>query len=86
MDQIYEACDNYADDDRANFNETGLFDRMPPSVGLATEQKNGRKWEQTGLTHGFCVNETGTDKHEPLIIGHSRHSSLAALVKEVYVA
>ena len=72
IDQINEACDDYADDDRYNFDETGLFYRMPPSVGLATVQTNGQKGEKTRLTYGFCVNGTGTDKREPLIIGRSR--------------
>ena len=45
---------------------------MPPSVGLATMQTNGQKGEKTRLTYGFCVNGTGTDKREPLIIGRAR--------------
>ena len=72
IDQINEACDDYVDDDQYNFDETGLFYRMPPSVGLATVQINGQKGEKTRLTYGFCVNGTGTDKREPLIIGRSR--------------
>ncbi|RPA99587.1 DDE-domain-containing protein [Choiromyces venosus 120613-1] len=44
---------------------------MPPSVGLATTQTHGLKGEKTRLTYGFCVNATGTDKCEPLVIGHA---------------
>ncbi|CUS10028.1 unnamed protein product [Tuber aestivum] len=72
IDQINEACDDYADEDRYNFDETGLFYRMPPSVGLALRQTSGRKGEKTRLTYGFCVNGTGTDKREALVLGHAR--------------
>ena len=72
IDEINATCDDYSEDDRYNFDEIGLFYRMPPSIGLATQEAHGSKGDKTRLTFGFCVNASGTDKREPLIIGHAR--------------
>ena len=62
IDEINAPCDDYSEDDCYNFDETGLFYRMPPSIGLATQEVHGSKGDKTSLTYGFCVNASGTDK------------------------
>lgn len=74
LEEINEALLNFAEEDRYNFDETGLFYCMPPSVGLATEQSSGHKSSKVRISYGFCVNATGTDKRSPLIIGRAKQS------------
>lgn len=62
LEEINEALLNFAEEDRYNFDETGLFYCMPPSVDLATEQSSGHKSSKVRISYGFCVNATGTDK------------------------
>jgi len=73
IDEINRTCDDYADDDRYNFDETGLFYRMPSSIGLEIQEAHGSKGDKTRVKYGFCMNAAGTDKQEPYIIGHVRH-------------
>ena len=55
-----------------NMDETGLYYRMPPDRGLASQQTSGVKGDKTRLTLAFCVNADGTDRRAPLILGHAR--------------
>lgn len=64
--------DKFHPDNIFNFDETGLNYRNPPSRGLAQQQSSGLKGDKTRLTFGFCINASGTERLEPLIIGHSK--------------
>lgn len=70
--EINETIDNFSDDDHYNFDESGLFYCMPPSVGLAMEQSTGTKSNKVRISYGFCVNPSGTDKRNPLIIDKAK--------------
>ena len=71
IDEINTAWDSYSEGDRYNFDKTGIFCRMPRSIGLATQEAHGSKGDKTRVTYGCCVNASGTNKGEPLIIGHA---------------
>lgn len=60
----YRFCDIY------NFDETGLFYRMPPNKTLATTQQSGVKGDKTRISLGFMTNADNSDIQPPLIIGH----------------
>ena len=55
-----------------NFDETGLYYRMPPDRGLATTQLSGVKGDKTRITLGFIANADGSDIRPPLYIGKAR--------------
>ena len=55
-----------------NFDETGLFYRMPPDRSLATKQLSGGKGDKTRISIGFIANAEGSDIRAPLFIGHAR--------------
>lgn len=69
--EINVTWDDYSEDDRYNFDQSGLFDPMPPSIGLATQGAHCSKADKTRLTYGFWVNASSADKRETLIIGHA---------------
>lgn len=62
----YPLCDIY------NFDETGLFYRMPPDRGLAREQTSGVKGDKIRLSYGLTCNADGSVKPEALVIGKFR--------------
>jgi len=55
-----------------NFDETGLFYRMPPDRGLVQKITSGLKGDKTRITYGLMANADGSEKWDPLIIGKYR--------------
>jgi hypothetical protein len=70
--RIQTLLKGYNPRDIYNMDETGLFYRMPPDKGLASQQTAGVKGDKTRITLAFCVNADGSDIREPLFIGHAR--------------
>jgi hypothetical protein len=71
-ERLRGVTDQYPLSDQYNFDETGLFYRMPPDRGLAQTQMAGLKGNKTRLTFGICANADGTHKLPLLVIGHAR--------------
>ena len=82
--QILQAkISQYDHDDIYNMDETGLFYNLAPDTTIASQQIEGlfyhlslsnflgAKKDKTRLTIGFTINATGTDRWEPLYIGHA---------------
>jgi len=61
----YELKDVY------NMDETGLFYNMAPDRTIASRQIEGSKKEKTRITIAFTCNADGSDRMEPLFIGHA---------------
>src|SRR5208282_626089 len=55
-------------DDIYSMDETGSFYNMPPDTTIARPQIENHK---TRMTIAFTCNATGTDRFEPLFIGHA---------------
>ncbi|KAF8706676.1 DDE protein, partial [Rhizoctonia solani] len=55
-----------------NADETALFFRKVPDIGLATHQMSGVKLDKSRLTYLLCANMDGSEKRPPLIIGQAR--------------
>lgn len=70
--QVQAICKDYDLCDIYNFDETGLYYRMPPDRGLATKQMSGVKGDKTRLTLGCIANADGSDIRKPLVIGKAR--------------
>ncbi|QRV94511.1 tigger transposable element-derived protein 6 [Ceratobasidium sp. AG-Ba] len=64
--ELYDPCDVF------NADETALFFRLPLNQELATCHLSGVKSDKTRLTYLLCANMDGSEKREPLIIGHAR--------------
>lgn len=56
--------------DSYNFDGTALYFRQEPSYALGTGQSSGYKEAKTRISIGFCVNADGSDRRQPLLIGH----------------
>jgi hypothetical protein len=61
----------YEPKDVYNMDETGLFYNMAPDRTIASRQIEGSKKEKTRITIAFTCNADGSDRIEPLIIGHA---------------
>ena len=72
MRSIQTLCGEYKEEDIFNMDETGLFWRMAPSSGLATEARPGAKKDKTRISVVCCTNFTGTEKHPLWLIGRSK--------------
>jgi len=70
--RLRKITDQYPLRDIFNFDETGLFYRMPPNRGLAQKQTSGLKGDKTRITYGLMANADGSEKWGPLVIGKYR--------------
>ncbi|POW17711.1 hypothetical protein PSTT_00319 [Puccinia striiformis] len=70
--QILELTRDYEPQNIYNADETGLLYKMPPNKSLATEAYSGLKGSKVRLTYHLCCNADGSDKLEPLVIGHAK--------------
>ncbi|KAG8747572.1 hypothetical protein FRC10_000708, partial [Ceratobasidium sp. 414] len=70
--RVSELIQQYNAWDVFNVDETALFFRLPPNQGLAMHQTSGVKADKTRLTYLLGANMDGSEKLEPLIIGHAR--------------
>jgi hypothetical protein len=59
-----------------NMDETGLYWRMVPSLGLATESRCGVKKDKSRVAPGFCMNANGTDRFPVWILGKPKRQEL----------
>jgi len=63
---------NYPDEDIYNINETALFWRYAPNIGLIAmvdAGKGGMKKDKTRITLVYITNATGTDRFSVWVIG-----------------
>jgi len=72
MRAIRTLAGEYKEEDVYNMDESGLFWRMTPSRGLATQLQPGLKKDKTRVSLVFCCNATGTDRLRVWIIGKSQ--------------
>ena len=63
--QAYDPKDIY------NFDESALFYNLSPDKTIAQRQVEGSKKDKIRITIAFTCNADGTDRFEPLFIGHS---------------
>ena len=68
MEKLREISRQYPMEDQYNMDETGLFWKLIPDSGLATEQQHGRKIEKIRLTIALTSNADGSRKLDPWII------------------
>jgi DDE superfamily endonuclease/Tc5 transposase DNA-binding domain len=71
LDMIKAKIAQYSLDDVYNMDETGLNTCMAPDRTIARQRLEGAKKDKTRITIAFTCNATGTDRFEPLFIGHS---------------
>ncbi|KAG8699077.1 hypothetical protein FRC08_005517 [Ceratobasidium sp. 394] len=71
VQRLTEIIQLYDPRDVFNADETALFFRLPPNQGLATHQLSGVKADKTRMTYLLCANMDGSEKREPLVIGHA---------------
>ncbi len=62
----------FQEDDIYNMDETGLYWRMTPSRGLATQSRPGLKKDKSRVSLVLCVNSTATDRLPIWIIGKAK--------------
>ncbi len=65
MEKLREISRQYPMEDQYNMDETGLFWKLIPDSGLATEQQHGRKIEKIRLTIALTSNADGSRKLDP---------------------
>ncbi|KAH9453174.1 hypothetical protein Pst134EA_033100 [Puccinia striiformis f. sp. tritici] len=70
--KILEITSGYEARNIYNADETGLLYKMPPNKSLATKTCSGLKGSKVRLTYHLCCNADGSDKLEPLVIGHAQ--------------
>ena len=70
--RLQEVISNFDPEDVFNADETGLFYRMMPNHTLATKPTPGKKMNKARLTVLLAANSTGTEKLDPLVIGHAK--------------
>ncbi|KNF00910.1 hypothetical protein PSTG_05802 [Puccinia striiformis f. sp. tritici PST-78] len=70
--QILELTRDYEPQNIYNADETGLLYKMTPNKSLATAAYSGLKGSKVRLTYHLCCNADGSDKLEPLVIGHAK--------------
>jgi hypothetical protein len=73
MQEIREVSKEYALRDQFNMDETGLFWKLVPDSGLATEQTPGKKLEKSRITLAFCCNADGSCLLDPWVINKYRN-------------
>ena len=71
LDKIKSKINEYGLRNVYNMDETGLFYCMAPSKTISQRQIEGSKKDKTRLTVAFTCNADGSDKLEPLFLGHS---------------
>ena len=62
----------YKDEDIYNIDETGLYWKMMPSRGLATQSMSGIKKDRARISLVLCTNASGTDRFPVWIIGKAK--------------
>ncbi len=72
MVPIRTLAGEYAEQDVYNMDETGLFWRLSPSSGLASQSLPGRKKSERRISAVLCANARGDDKLPLLLIGHAK--------------
>jgi Tc5 transposase DNA-binding domain len=60
MRAVQTLCGDYSEEDIYGMDETGLFWRMAPSSGLASEKRAGVKKYKARITLVVCTNFTGS--------------------------
>src|SRR2546423_1497950 len=70
--RLQEVISNFDPEDVFNADETELFYRMMPNHTLATKPTPGKKMDKAILTVLLAANSTGTEKLDPLVIGHAK--------------
>ena len=71
IEWIKERIRAYALSDVYNMDETGLYPSLAPDSTIARHQIEGAKKNKTRLSIAFTCNADGSDRFEPLIIGHA---------------
>lgn len=72
MRAVRTLCGDYQEDDIYNMDETGLFWRQSPSIGLTSQIQPGRKKDKTRITLTICTNYTGSDRFPIWFIGKAQ--------------
>lgn len=67
-EELRKQLEKYDPDNLFNFDETGLFYRLPPNSTLATRPVHGCKRQKDRLTIGLLTNATGSYKPKPVVI------------------
>ena len=70
--RLQEVISNFDPEDVFNADKTELFYRMMPNHTLATKPTPGKKMDKARLTVLLAANSTGTEKLDPLVIGHAK--------------
>jgi hypothetical protein len=70
-----ECQEGYSEEDIYNADETGVFYNMTPdsTFKFKGEKCVGRKMSKNRLTVLMCVNMTGTDKKDSLLLENHKH-------------
>lgn len=85
MKALQTVAREFQEEDIYNMDESGLFWRMMPSRGLATQSQAGLKKDKSRISLVFCVNATGTDRLPIWFIGKAmkpralRHISVSTM-------
>ncbi|KAG8739663.1 hypothetical protein FRC10_005290 [Ceratobasidium sp. 414] len=72
ISRVRTIMDEYLPRDQLNFDETAFYYRLAPDKGLAVAQTSGIKMNKTRITVGLCTNVDGSEKFDPMFIGHAR--------------
>ena len=70
MPALKQLLQQYQPQDIFNADETGLFYNSPPNRTIGSSSVAGLKKDKTRFSILFACNSTGTEKLEPLFIGH----------------
>jgi hypothetical protein len=70
--QVSDILAPYAERDRWNVDESGLFGFAPPDRGLASKQMKGKKSNKFQITVTFACNADGSEKLPIFYIGKSK--------------
>jgi hypothetical protein len=62
MKALRTIAGEYLEENIYNMDESGLFWKMMPSRGLATQSQAGLKKDKTRISLVFCVNASRTDR------------------------
>ena len=76
MKALRTLAGEYKEEDIYNMDETGLYWRMMPSRGLATQFRPGIKKDKSRISLVFAVNSSGSDRLPVWIIGKYKPQAL----------
>lgn len=69
--ELGKLLSEYEPENVLNYDETGLFYRVPPSATLVSKPVHGCKKQKDRITVGLCANATGKYKSKPVVIAKS---------------